>query len=81
MRRAKKWRSKILEEESRVYESILINQSEGVSVITLNRPDALNRSLACDLPTLLEMEAFAQGICFQSDEHKQLLREFLDHKK
>lgn len=37
----------------------------------------LNRSFDCDLPALLELEAFAQGVCFQSEEHRRLLREFL----
>lgn len=41
----------------------------------------LNRSLNSDLPTMLEIEAFAQGICFQSDEHKQALQELLNRKK
>ncbi|NPV26058.1 MAG: enoyl-CoA hydratase/isomerase family protein [Firmicutes bacterium] len=41
----------------------------------------LNRSLSCDLPTLLELEAFAQGICFQSEEHRELLREFLAKRR
>ncbi|MGI6452197.1 MAG: enoyl-CoA hydratase/isomerase family protein [Syntrophomonadaceae bacterium] len=41
----------------------------------------LNRSLESDLYTLLELEGFAQGICFQSDEHKDLLRKFLARKK
>lgn len=41
----------------------------------------LNRSLDSDLPTMLEFEAFAQGICFQSEEHKEALRKLLDKKK
>lgn len=41
----------------------------------------LNRSLDSDLNTMLEIEAFAQGICFQSDEHKQALQELLNKKK
>lgn len=41
----------------------------------------LNRSLDSDLGTILEMEAFAQGICFQSDEHKQALQKLLDKNK
>lgn len=41
----------------------------------------LNRSLNTDLPTMLELEAFAQGICFQSDEHKEALRKLLEKKK
>ncbi len=40
----------------------------------------LNRSLENDLPYILEMEAFAQGICFQSDEHKEALRKLLERK-
>lgn len=41
----------------------------------------LNRSLNSDLTTMLEIEAFAQGICFQSDEHKQALQAFLNRNK
>lgn len=41
----------------------------------------LNRSLDSDLDTMLELEAFAQGICFQSDEHKQALKKLLESKK
>lgn len=41
----------------------------------------LNRSLDSDLNTMLEIEAFAQGICFQSDEHKQALQALLNKKK
>ncbi|NLG31983.1 MAG: enoyl-CoA hydratase/isomerase family protein [Syntrophomonadaceae bacterium] len=41
----------------------------------------LNRSLSCDLPTLLELEAFAQGACFQSEEHRQLVRDFVARSK
>lgn len=41
----------------------------------------LNRSLDSDLGTMLEIEAFAQGICFQSDEHKQALQALLNKKK
>ncbi|MGI6413171.1 MAG: enoyl-CoA hydratase/isomerase family protein [Syntrophomonadaceae bacterium] len=41
----------------------------------------LNRSLSCDLPTLLELEAFAQGACFQSEEHRQLVQDFVSRSK
>lgn len=41
----------------------------------------LNRSMHSDLTTMLEMEAFAQGICFQSDEHKKALSELLSSKR
>ena len=41
----------------------------------------LNRSLDSDFSTMLELEAFAQGICFQSEEHKQALKELLNRKK
>lgn len=41
----------------------------------------LNRSMSSDLTTILDMEAYAQGICFQSDEHKRLLHDFINRKK
>ncbi|MDD4801932.1 MAG: enoyl-CoA hydratase/isomerase family protein [Syntrophomonas sp.] len=41
----------------------------------------LNRSQSIDIATLLELESFSQGICFQSEEHKQLLKAFLNRKK
>ena len=41
----------------------------------------LNKSMDTDFDTMLELEAFAQGICFQSDEHKQALKKLLDSKK
>jgi 2-(1,2-epoxy-1,2-dihydrophenyl)acetyl-CoA isomerase len=41
----------------------------------------LNRSFNSDLATMLELEAFAQGVCFQSEEHKQALQAFLNRPK
>jgi len=41
----------------------------------------LNRSLDSDLITMLEMEQFAQGICFQSEEHKEALGKLLNRNR
>jgi 2-(1,2-epoxy-1,2-dihydrophenyl)acetyl-CoA isomerase len=41
----------------------------------------LNRSFDSDLGTILELEAFAQGVCFESDEHKEALRKLIESKK
>jgi Enoyl-CoA hydratase/carnithine racemase len=43
--------------------------------------DLLNRSLDLDLATNLELEEFAMGLCFQSEEHRQAVRDFVAKKK
>lgn len=40
----------------------------------------LNRSSQLDLPSLLELEAQAEAICSQTDEHKQKVQAFLRKK-
>ncbi len=42
--------------------------------------DLLNRSLDLDLATNLELEEFAMGMCFQSEEHKQAVKDFTARK-
>jgi 2-(1,2-epoxy-1,2-dihydrophenyl)acetyl-CoA isomerase len=41
----------------------------------------LNKSLHLDFTTLLELEAQAQGICFQTDSHKKSVKEFLQKRE
>ncbi len=43
--------------------------------------DLLNRSLDLDLATNLELEEFGMGLCFQSDEHRQAVKDFMARKK
>ena len=41
----------------------------------------LNKSAYLDLPSLLELEAQAQEICSQTDDHKRSVEAFLERKK
>jgi 2-(1,2-epoxy-1,2-dihydrophenyl)acetyl-CoA isomerase len=55
--------------------------AQGSQTATRLAKSILNRSLDCDLPTILELEANAQGICFQSSEHRELLDKFLSRSE
>jgi 2-(1,2-epoxy-1,2-dihydrophenyl)acetyl-CoA isomerase len=55
--------------------------AQGSLTATRLAKSILNRSLDCDLPTILEMEADAQAICLQSSEHRQLLAKFLSRSE
>jgi len=41
----------------------------------------LNQSAYLDLPSLLELEAQAQEICSQTDDHKRRIEAFLERRK
>jgi 2-(1,2-epoxy-1,2-dihydrophenyl)acetyl-CoA isomerase len=43
--------------------------------------EILSQSASLDLPSLLELEARAQAICFQTEEHKRSVEEFLQKRK
>jgi 2-(1,2-epoxy-1,2-dihydrophenyl)acetyl-CoA isomerase len=55
--------------------------AQGSQTATRLAKSILNRSLDCDLPTILELEAYAQAICLQSSEHRQLLAKFLSRSE
>jgi 2-(1,2-epoxy-1,2-dihydrophenyl)acetyl-CoA isomerase len=41
----------------------------------------LNKSINLDFSTLLELEAQAQSICFQTDTHRKGVKKFLEKRK
>jgi 2-(1,2-epoxy-1,2-dihydrophenyl)acetyl-CoA isomerase len=41
----------------------------------------LNLSISMNLEALLEMEAYAQGLCFQTEDHKEATKAFLEQRK